>query len=83
MKIELTQEATSDYLSLPVRVRRAFDKQVGFLMQDMRYPSLRAKKYVVRGNKELWQARVDRRYRFYFEVYEDHYLVLTIVDHPK
>lgn len=31
----------------------------------------------------VWQARVDRGYRFYFEVVGDTYHILTIIPHPK
>ncbi len=83
MKVKLTDEALTNYESLPPKVRKAFDKQALFLIENIRYPSLRAKRYIIRGNSELWQARVDQRFRFFFEVRENFYLVVAIVDHPK
>jgi hypothetical protein len=50
------------YAQLPNKLKDKVDKQIEFLIVDLHHPSLRAKKYDdARG---LWQARVDRRYRF-------------------
>ena len=40
----------------PPSVRKAFDKQVGLLAENLRHPSLRAKKYDEAN--DIWQARV-------------------------
>ena len=39
----------------PPSVRKAFDKQVGLLAENLRHPSLRAKKYDEAN--DIWQAR--------------------------
>jgi hypothetical protein len=52
---------------------------VAFLFDDIRHPSLRAKKY----DAERWQARVARDWRFYFRIEGDTYLLLDIMRHPK
>ena len=55
-------------------------KQVGYLINNLRHPSLRAKKFdETRG---IWQARVDRYFRFYFTIENDVYKLLDITDHP-
>ena len=62
-------------------IRAKFHKQINFLLQDLRYPSLHAKKYdEVQG---IWQARVDRNVRFYFLIKDDFYILLEIKSHPK
>ncbi|MBI4253311.1 type II toxin-antitoxin system RelE/ParE family toxin [Candidatus Uhrbacteria bacterium] len=62
-------------------IKNKFYKQVGYLLNDLRHPSLRAKKY--NEGKDVWQARVDRDYRFYFLIENDTYILLDICAHPK
>lgn len=62
-------------------VQKKFKKQVAFLLQDLHYPSLRAKKY--NEGEDIWQARVDGNARFYFRVEGDMYVLLDISKHPK
>ncbi|HEY4476414.1 MAG TPA: hypothetical protein VJB69_00270 [Candidatus Paceibacterota bacterium] len=45
----------------------------------MRYPSLRAKKYD--EGSDIWQARVDDHYRFYFQIKGDTYIIVNILPH--
>jgi hypothetical protein len=52
---------------------------VTFLLDDIRHPSLRAKKH----DAERWQARVTRDWRFYFRIEGDAYIFLDIIPHPK
>lgn len=51
------------------------------LEADLRHPSLRAKKYD--EARQIWQARVNRSWRFYFIIQGDSYLLLDIMSHPK
>ncbi len=48
----------------PEEVQRAFWKQAAFLLTSLNHPSLRAKKY--NSPAGVWQARVNRSWRFYF-----------------
>jgi mRNA interferase RelE/StbE len=70
-----------EYCKAPQAIQRAFDKQLVFLLQDLRHPWLRAKKYDEARN--LWQARMNRDWRFYFLVQEDTYVITSIIAHPK
>lgn len=63
MKAAYSERAAKSLYSLPMGVRKAVFKQVRFLEQDLRHPSLRAKKY--EESQDLWQARVNRDWRFY------------------
>jgi mRNA interferase RelE/StbE len=54
---------------------------VKFLEQNLRHPSLRAKKYDESQN--LWQGRVNRDWRFYFLIRDDIYYFVDIIPHPK
>jgi len=65
----------------PPAVTKAFFKQLRFLEENLRHPSLRAKKYdEARG---IWQARVNDDWRFYFEIVDDTYRIITVIPHPK
>lgn len=65
----------------PESLRRKFEKQLTFLLRDLLYPSLRAKKYD--EGRDIWQARVNGSYRFYFQIKNDTYIILNILKHPK
>jgi mRNA interferase RelE/StbE len=81
MTIRFTERADKDYAQLPPAVRKVFAKQIDLLLANFRHPSLRAKKYA--RSEGLWQARVDRRWRFYFKIQDDEYAIVSIIPHPK
>lgn len=54
----------SDIKGIPEEIQRKFYKQTELLRQNLRHPSLRAKKY--HEADDVWQARIDRKYRLYF-----------------
>jgi len=63
----------------PRAVEEKFYKQLECLLTDIRYPSLRAKKFdETRG---IWQARVNDHYRFYFQIEGNAYVFLNILPH--
>lgn len=81
MRVKLTDQAGKQFAALPNHIQRKARKQFGFLVEDFRHPSLNTKKY---GRAEnLWQGRIDKSYRFYFHVVEPHYIVISIINHPK
>jgi mRNA-degrading endonuclease RelE of RelBE toxin-antitoxin system len=69
------------YARAPIRIQKLFDQKLIFLLQNLRYPSLRAKKYDEAAN--VWQARVNDDWRFYFCIEGDTYVLLDIIPHPK
>ncbi len=81
MRLILTRQFEEDYASAPIEVQKAFDKQGRLLLQNLRHTSLRAKKFD--ESRGLWQARVNRAWRFYFTIEGDAYLLHTIIAHPK
>jgi mRNA-degrading endonuclease RelE of RelBE toxin-antitoxin system len=81
MKAAFSQRFLRQYSVLSAEHKAKFDKQLGFLLTNLRYPSLRAKKYDEAQN--IWQARVDDAYRFYFRIDGDTYQILSIIPHPK
>jgi hypothetical protein len=62
MKIKYSDAVTEALESAPDAVKKAFFKQTKLLEQNLRYPSLRAKKYD--ETTDRWQARVNRDWRF-------------------
>ena len=81
MKVALSDRALRAIADAPVAVRKAFYKQLGFLERDLRHPSLQAKKYD--ESHDLWQARVNLDWRFYFSIEGDVYRIQSITPHPK
>jgi mRNA interferase RelE/StbE len=81
MKVRFTDRADKDYAALTGNVRKAFGKQLELLLANPRHPSLRAKK--LEGSDDLWQARVNRSWRFYFKIEVDEYAIIGIVPHAK
>ena len=81
MKIEHTLQIRREVQKFPKGIREKFYKQVEFLKNDLRHPSLRAKKYDEAA--DIWQARVTGSVRFYFKIEGDTYWLLNIKKHPK
>ena len=81
MKLLRTTGFERNYAKAPQQVQRAFDKQSWFLLQNLHYPSLHSKKYD--ESRGLWQARVNKDWRFYFLIQEGGYLIVDIIPHPK
>jgi len=81
MKIDYLPRALDALEDAPSAVRKAFFKQVKFLEQNLAHPSLHAKKYD--ESQDLWQARINQAWRFYFVIKEDTYIISRIIPHPK
>ena len=81
MIVELTEKAYTDLDGAPAAVQKAFLKQASFLRENLQHPSLHTKKYDEAN--DVWQARVNRNWRFYFAISGDKYLVTSIIPHPK
>ncbi len=81
MVARFTEKAANDYAEAPADVRKAFKKQLGLLLANLRHPSLRAKKYS--EAQDIWQARINRSWRFYFIIQGDSCEIITIIPHPK
>ncbi len=81
MQIRLTEKALRQYEKLPAVIQHKADKQFRYLVSDFRHPSLNAKKYG--GQDNLWQGRIDKSYQFYFHVIDPHYVIVSVINHPK
>ncbi len=81
MELRFTRRADRDYADLSPALRKALRKQLDLLLKSLQHPSLHAKKYD--EGQDIWQARVNRAWRFYFKIVGDEYVVLSIIPHPK
>ena len=73
MRLIHTAKFEKDYSAAPRDVQHAFDKQQRFLTDNLQHPSLHAKKYD--ESTDLWQAKVNRSWRFYFTIEGDAYVL--------
>lgn len=81
MRVSYAPKFKENLQKFPLEVRSRFYKQVNLLLKNFRYPSLDVKKYdEIKG---VWQARVDRKIRFYFLIEGNEYILLYIKKHPK
>ncbi|MEK7561014.1 MAG: hypothetical protein AAB539_03610 [Patescibacteria group bacterium] len=81
MNVRSTSRFERRYAKAPAHIRKLFDQKLIFLLQNLRHPSLRAKKYD--EAQDIWQARVNRGWRFYFYIEGDTYHLIDITQHPK
>ncbi|OGZ00316.1 MAG: hypothetical protein A3B13_01145 [Candidatus Liptonbacteria bacterium RIFCSPLOWO2_01_FULL_45_15] len=79
MRYFSTSQFERDFKKLSPAVRLVFQKQIELLLNDIRHPSLHAKKYG--GAKDVWQARVNQNIRLYFLIRGDVYILLNIRKH--
>ncbi len=77
MKVSYTSRFRRSFRKFPFVIQQKFSKQAAYLLQDIRYPSLHAKKYD--EERGIWQARIDDDIRFYFIIAND--ILLDIVRH--
>jgi len=81
MRLVFSERFDRSLREAPAVVQRAFWKQAAFLLSNLHHPSLRAKKY--EGIGGVWQARVNRGWRFYFKIAGDDCVLLDVTPHPK
>ena len=79
MKLVFTKSFKRDYQGLPDRIQSKVEKQLDFLLEDLNYPSLQAKK--MEGEEGIWEARVDKNYRFTFQIEGDYYILRRVGTH--
>jgi mRNA-degrading endonuclease RelE of RelBE toxin-antitoxin system len=72
MIIDFTKPAEKQTKKLPDNIKRKFVKQLKFLRTDIHYPSLSTKRISATNR---WEARIDYKYRFSFDLEED---IITI-----
>ena len=81
MKLYFTEPFIEDYQALSEKLQRRVDKQLRFLLQNLRYPSLRAKK--IDSRRGIWRARVTDAVRFTFQIEGDTYILRRVGGHDE
>lgn len=81
MKYSFTSRFIRSYHTFPVNIQKKFNKQLKYLLDNLKHPSLRTKKFD--KEKGIWQSRVDKGIRFYFLIEGDTYIILDIQHHSK
>jgi len=81
MEIRTTRTFDKDYRDLPEEIKRRASKQFSFLLENLRHPSLRAKK--LKSREDIWEARVTRAYRFTFQIIGNTYILRRIGKHEE
>lgn len=81
MKLHRLPQFDRDYKKLPVKIKTKLHHQLNILSENFRYPSLRAKK--IHGQTDIWEARLDRFYRFSFKIENDIIYLRRVGPHDK
>jgi len=79
MRLYYTRSFREDYRRLPQSIKDRLSKQLGFLLENPGHPSLRLRKMV--DPREIWEARVTRKYRLTFQIQGDLYLLRRVGPH--
>jgi hypothetical protein len=81
MRAFYTKRFLEHYAKAPPAIQRAADRRIALLVQNLRHPSLQAKKYD--EAMDVWQARVNGGWRLYFTIEGSLYRLLSLLPHPK
>ena len=81
MKIARTERFKKAYKKLNQRQRRAVERALSFLVNNIRHPSLRVKK--IEGTTGIWEARASRSIRLSFEFRGDTLILRNVGDHDE
>ena len=73
MEIRFTKSFKKDYKNLHQEIQERLDKQLIFLLENSRRPSLRIKK--IKGHPYIWEGRISKEYRFTFQIVDSTYLI--------
>ena len=65
MKIRRSDSFKKDFKKLPENIQNKIIKQLSFLLENPRHPSLRLKK--MEDPRDIWEVRVTKGYRFTFQ----------------
>lgn len=80
MKIKFTKKAQKQFTKLPEKLKQKTRKQFHFLLDNYNHPSLRIRKMSGVG---IFEARIDRGYRFTFMIIDSELFILSIGQHDE
>jgi mRNA interferase RelE/StbE len=67
------------YKKLPTTIRKKTRRQLRHLAEDIRHPSLYAKK--IQGRADIWEARVDIHHRMTFQINDECIILRAVGPH--
>ena len=74
-----TSHFKRDYHKLPFAIQKRTNEKLGLLVQNLSHPSLRIKR--VQKYKGVFEARITRDYRLFFQITREGYLLLRLGQH--
>jgi mRNA-degrading endonuclease RelE of RelBE toxin-antitoxin system len=77
--IEFSETFKKLYKKLPGHIQDKINKQLCFLVANIRHPSLAV--HQIEGTGGIWEAYVDDSYRFTFEILKDRYFLRVVGAH--
>jgi len=80
MRVLFSERFAKSFKAATERIQKDFGKQLANLLKNLHHPSLKAKKYD--ETQDIWQARVNVDWRFYFKIERDIYHLIDIISHP-
>ena len=81
MNVLWSSKFKRNYKKLPEPIRKKFQKQLTLLLDNVKHPSLRVKK--MESREDVWEARVDKFYRFTFQKEEENLILRTVGPHDE
>ena len=79
MELYFTKSFERDYKKLSCSIQKRLDKQFLLFLKNFKYPSLRAKK--VEGFFNIWEGRINKEYRFTFQIEKNRYIIRRVGTH--
>ena len=79
MRIIRTEQFERNYTSLPRITQKKVDQKLKLILANLTHPGIRAKK--IKGAKDIWEGRVDRFYRFTFQIEKDTIILRRVGTH--
>lgn len=81
MKLHRLPRFDRDYKKLPAGIKNKLHRQLKIISENLRHPGLHVKK--IKGKTDVWEARVDKFYRFSFEIGDDIIYLRRVGPHDK
>ena len=79
MRLVRTNTFKRRFRKAPKDIQRRTEKALRLLVENLQHPSLRAK--IVDETNRIWQARISRSWRLYFQILGDKLVLLTLHKH--
>ena len=79
MKVVRTDQFERNYTQLSKITQKKVDQKLKLLALNLKHPGIRAKK--IKGTNDIWEGRVDRFYRFTFQIEKDKIILRRVGTH--